>query len=147
MNDEYRRQNDINILGLQKDVASIKASTFDLHAEVREVLGAVKSSQKWITESAQVTRDVRDNLTCPTDDEGLCRHAELSAKSAVKMTFAIMGVDVDVPSEVKSFQENLRFSEAMRSNIGRGTVGMIALIFTMIGAAILSYFHVKTGGS
>jgi len=49
---------------------------------------------------------------CTTTDE--CPHAAAAAEKAVKKTFAILGVDIDQPREVKDFQESLRFGERLR---------------------------------
>ena len=71
-----------------------------------------------------------------------CPHAEESAKKAVKMVFAILGVDVDSPKEVEEFRENLRFGATLRRAADKGwmaiagavAIGMASAVWVGVGA-------------
>lgn len=65
-----------------------------------------------------------------------CEHAESAAKKAVKEVFAILGVDVDDPRQVKCFQEDLRFGEKLRKLSDKGLGGIVGAIAAIIGASI-----------
>ena len=81
------------------------------------------------------------NGDCPANiDE--CPHLERSAELAVKKVFAILGVNIDEPKEVASFQENLRFAATLRQAADRGMFAFAVLLVTgaaaMIWAGILA---------
>jgi hypothetical protein len=57
-----------------------------------------------------------------------CEFANASAAAAVKKTFAILGVDVDSPSQVKEFQESLRFGEKLRKASDQGMLALAAAL-------------------
>ena len=71
-----------------------------------------------------------------------CPHAEESAKKAVKMVFAILGVVVDSPIEVEEFRENLRFGATLRRAADKGwmaiagavAIGMASAVWVGVGA-------------
>ncbi len=69
-----------------------------------------------------------------------CQHADQAAEAAsdkaVKKTFAILGVDIDKPSEVEEFRKDLRFSGQLRRDVGRGRLAIVCLIASAIGYAI-----------
>lgn len=65
-----------------------------------------------------------------------CPHAEESAKKAVKMVFAILGVNVDEPKEVEEFRENLRFGASLRRAADRGWMAAVGIIATSAMATI-----------
>ena len=73
-----------------------------------------------------------------------CQHAEQAAEYAsnksVKKTFAILGVDIDKPSEVEEFRKDLRFSGQLRRDVGRGRLAIVFLIASAIGYAIWNGF-------
>lgn len=70
----------------------------------------------------------------PTDCETsqTCKYAkaaaDAAADSAVKKTFAIMGVDVDDPEKVEDFRMDLRFGRSMRKAANRGMLAAVAVI-------------------
>ena len=74
-----------------------------------------------------------------------CPHAEESAKKAVKMVFAILGVDVDSPKEVEEFRENLRFGATLRRAADKGwmaiagavAIGMASAVWVGVGALMV----------
>lgn len=86
---------------------------------------------------------------CPVEISR-CPHALESAEIAVKKVFAILGVDVDVPKEVKEFQENLRFSadlrreHADRYKVTQSTI--IALFIGVLASLLFSGFLGKISG-
>ena len=76
--------------------------------------------------------------------EESCPHAEESARKAVKMVFAILGVDVDSPKEVEEFRENLRFGASLRRAADKGwmaiagafAVGVASAVWVGVGALL-----------
>lgn len=75
--------------------------------------------------------------TCPAQMSE-CPHAKESAEIAVKMVFAILGVNIDVPKEVEEFRENLRFGASMRRAADKGMLAMVAVFVAGIMAAMWS---------
>lgn len=71
---------------------------------------------------------------CRTETD--CPHAEESAKKAVKMVFAILGVNVDEPKEVEEFRENLRFGASMRRAADKGWMAFIGVVAVGVGSVI-----------
>lgn len=80
----------------------------------------------------------RRKSSCDAPHEDGCRWADEAAQRAVKKTFAILGVDIDSPSEVKDFQESLRFAEGLRKYATKGVGAFVtAAILFMFGALVL----------
>ena len=82
-----------------------------------------------------------DPLDCTPE---ACR---LVAHSAVKQTFAILGVDLDKPESIEEFREDLRFGKRMRRAADYGLTKLIGII--VIGLCMAIYFGViswKFGG-
>lgn len=76
-----------------------------------------------------------------------CEFANAAAERAVKKTFAILGVDVERPEQVKAFQDSLRFSERLRNVADKGAMvfwGAVAAAFA--GALWLGIKSKITGG-
>ena len=75
------------------------------------------------------------------DDWVRCREAEYaadeSAKKAVKLVFAILGVDIDTPAQVQKFQEDLRFNASLRKAAEKSWMGMWGTFGIAIAALIL----------
>lgn len=65
-----------------------------------------------------------------------CPHAEESAKKAVKMVFAILGVDVDSPKEVEEFRENLRFGATLRRAADKGWMAIAGAVAIGMTSAV-----------
>lgn len=63
-------------------------------------------------------------------------HANLVAELAVKRVFAILGVDIDKPSDVEEFRENLRFGATLRRAADRGWLAVITVVVGGIMLAI-----------
>ncbi len=53
---------------------------------------------------------------------------EEAANSAVKKTFAILGVDIDRPESVEEFREDLRFGRRLRKMSDHGQLVMIGIL-------------------
>lgn len=69
------------------------------------------------------------------DDE--CKFAEQSAEKAVRKTFAILGVNLDEPREVKAFQQSLNFGDTLRRIADKSMLAFIvALVISLAGAFI-----------
>lgn len=66
--------------------------------------------------------------------------AELAAKKAVQKTFAILGVNVDEPSEVEEFRRDLRFAGDMRRMQGKALTAFIVALAGAAGAAMWALF-------
>ena len=75
-----------------------------------------------------------------------CDHADEAAEKAVKKTFAILGVDIDQPKEVREFQESLRFGDKLRKAADKGTLAFIVAFATLIGAAMWAGFKLSIAG-
>ena len=75
-----------------------------------------------------------------------CTHATESAAKAVKMVFAILGVDVDSPKEVEEFRENLRFGASLRRAADRGLLAVVAAAAVGFSAAIWAGIIARFGG-
>lgn len=75
-----------------------------------------------------------------------CPAARGAAKSAVKDTFAILGVDVDDPQQVEEFRKSLRFGDAMRKAADKGFIAFVLALVAMICAALVAGVKVKLGG-
>ena len=61
---------------------------------------------------------------------------EESADKAIKKTFAILGVDIDDPSEVEEFRQDLRFSGRMRAAMDKGFMAVTSAVAVAMVAAI-----------
>ena len=71
-----------------------------------------------------------------------CPHVKEAADEAVKIVFAILGVDVVVPKDVEQFRENLRFGASMRRAADKGMLAIIGAIavgaLTALWAGVVS---------
>lgn len=67
-----------------------------------------------------------------TDRRSKCQHADDAAEKAVKKTFAILGVDIDRPEQVRDFQESLRFGDKLRKASDKGFYVFVALFVSAI---------------
>jgi hypothetical protein len=74
---------------------------------------------------------------CQAHNEN-CPHADRAAEKAVKKTFAILGVDIDEPKEVREFQESLRFSEKLRGIADKSLTAFV-IVFVVSAAGIFIY--------
>jgi len=63
---------------------------------------------------------------------------EEAVESAVKKTFAILGVDVDEPSSVEAFREDLRFGRRLRKMADHGQMAMVTVV---IGGMLLALWY------
>lgn len=66
--------------------------------------------------------------------------AELAAQKAVQKTFAILGVNVDEPSEVEEFRRDLRFAGDMRKMHGKALTAFVVAVAGTAGAALWAFF-------
>lgn len=74
-----------------------------------------------------------------TKDSGyLCAQARAAADSAVKKTFAILGVDIDHPEQVESFRASLRFGDRLRKIADRSfALFILTIVMAYLGASWL----------
>lgn len=77
-------------------------------------------------------------MTCNRRDSDHCDRAEAAADKAVSKTFAILGVDIDDPKQVKDFQESLRFGEKMRKIADKSVT---AFVLAMIAVAASAFIY------
>ncbi len=75
-----------------------------------------------------------------------CEHADDAAEKAVKKTFAILGVDIDQPKEVREFQESLRFGDRLRKAADKGLLAFVAGFAALFVAALWAGFKIKVAG-
>lgn len=73
---------------------------------------------------------------CPDEQAVRCELAEMAAERAVERVFAHLGVDVNNPESVASFQDDLRFGRRLRKSSEHGTLAFIALVASAIGYAL-----------
>lgn len=71
--------------------------------------------------------------------------AEEAANSAVKKTFAILGVDVDNPNALEEFREDLRFGKKMRRAADKGFMTAVAVITGALMVALWVGIALKMG--
>jgi hypothetical protein len=74
---------------------------------------------------------------CNVNEKEVCVYAQRAADNAVKKTFAILGVDIEEPEQVKQFQQDLRFGSFLRRAAEKGVLALIVSAFTAIGVLIL----------
>lgn len=82
-----------------------------------------------------MTAGRREN-TCDAPHGTGCEFANVAADRAVRKTFAILGVDVDRPEQVRDFQESLRFGDKLRKAADRGHLAFIAVAAASLAAAL-----------
>ena len=66
-----------------------------------------------------------------TDDQKLL--VDEAADSAVRKTFALLGVDIDKPESVEEFRADLRFGKKLRKLADHGSMALIGALFVGIG--------------
>jgi hypothetical protein len=74
--------------------------------------------------------------TCDAPHIVGCEFANASAEQAVKKTFAILGVDINNPSEVRKFQESLRFGDRLKKYADHGGLIFAGAMALALAAAI-----------
>lgn len=65
-----------------------------------------------------------------------CPHADVSADTAVKKVFSILGVDIDNPKDVEQFREDLRFGGKLRKAADHGFLAFVGLLAVALGATV-----------
>lgn len=81
-------------------------------------------------------------MTCPDDEYNgherrtRCDHADEAAEKAVRKTFAILGVNIDNPKEVREFQESLRFGDKMKQLADKSMFGVFTALVTLAVGSI-----------
>ena len=70
---------------------------------------------------------------------------EAAVDSAIKKTFAILGVDIDKPESVEAFREDLRFGRKLRKMSDHGSMAMVTVV---IGDLLLAlWYGIKAAAS
>lgn len=81
-----------------------------------------------------MTDQSRRESTCDAVSPRACTFADAAAEQAVKKTFAILGVNVDAPEQVREFQESLWFGQKMRKIADQGQVALwVAFVLAIAG--------------
>ena len=73
------------------------------------------------------------------------KYAEHAASEAVKKTFAMLGVDVNDPTELEEFREDLRFGKRMRRAADRGFMTAVTVITGALMMAMWIGIAMKLG--
>lgn len=84
-----------------------------------------------------------ERRSCPYQE---CHKPEVAAKQAVKQVFAILGVNIEEPSEVEQFREGLRFGEAMHKFANKGIMTMVVVFSAAAAAAFIAGIVFKLKG-
>jgi len=74
-----------------------------------------------------------------------CDHADAAANKAVKQTFAILGVDIDRPEQVREFQQSLRFGELFHNAAKKGLFTLVSAIIGGLAVAMWYGFKISIG--
>lgn len=74
--------------------------------------------------------------TCDAPYDKKCGFADAAAERAVEKTFAILGVDVNKPEQVREFQESLRFGDRLRRAADRGVLAFVTSLVVALLAAL-----------
>lgn len=85
--------------------------------------------------------------TCDTPGDGHCKHADKAAQEAVRKTFAILGVNIDEPREVKAFQQSLNFGDTLRKIADKSMVAFAVVLVASLAGAFLYGIKVKITGA
>lgn len=64
------------------------------------------------------------------------QYAEEAADKAVQKTFAVLGVDINVPKDIEEFRDDLRFGRLMRRAADRSVIVMVSVIAAGFVAAL-----------
>lgn len=83
---------------------------------------------------------------CPTDPNKRCDLADAAAESAVTKVFAILGVDIDDPKQVKAFQQAIWSAQSFDDAKKYGILVVIGLAVTALWGAFASGVKLKIGG-
>ena len=70
---------------------------------------------------------------------------EAAVDSAIKKTFAILGVDIDKPESVEAFREDLRFGRKLRKMSDHGSMAMVTVVFG--GLLLAIWYGIKAAAS
>lgn len=85
---------------------------------------------------------IAQNKSASLSDEAII---EAAVDSAIKKTFAILGVDIDKPESVEAFREDLRFGRKLRRMSDHGTMAMVSVV---IGGILLAlWYGIKAAAS
>lgn len=80
----------------------------------------------------------------PQDDT--CKYSEAAAQEAVKRVFAVLGVDIEDPQQVKEFQKDLMFGQSMRKAADRGQLVFAGVVVSALAYALFAGIVEKIGG-
>lgn len=76
-------------------------------------------------------------------DDSRCDYADDAAERAVGKMFAILGVDIDDPKQVKDFQESLRIGETLRKAAQTSWTAFWWAFGLSLGAALIYMLRVS----
>lgn len=75
-----------------------------------------------------------------------CQYSEESAKKAVRDVFAILGVDVNRPEQIREFQDSLRFGDRLRKTADKGMIAFLVSVMSLLGTALFLGLKIKFMG-
>lgn len=84
--------------------------------------------------------------TCDAPPGKTCSFADDAAERAVRKTFAILGVDINRPEQVREFQESLRFGDKLRRAADRGWMVFAGALVVSLLAVVWLGIKTKLGG-
>ena len=79
---------------------------------------------------------MEENSTCTPPQTQPCPHATAAADLAVMKTFAIFGVDIKDPKQVREFQASLWFSDRLRKIADKSMTAVVIVTVLFIFSAI-----------
>lgn len=83
---------------------------------------------------------------CPTDPKKRCELADAAAESAVTKVFAILGVDIDDPKQVKALQQAIWSAQSFDEAKKYGILVVIGLAATAVWGIFASGIKLRLGG-
>jgi hypothetical protein len=83
---------------------------------------------------------------CPTDPAKRCELADTAARAAVVDVFAILGVNVEDPVQVKKLQQSIWLSDDLVKARAHGVLVIIGLAAAALWGLIAAGAKIKLGG-
>jgi hypothetical protein len=62
--------------------------------------------------------------------------ADAASDKSVRKVFAILGVDIDEPSELESFRDNLRFNARLRKAADQSWLAFVGAVTLLVAGAL-----------
>lgn len=135
MNDSTLTKSDDEVLFLRREMDRIYQERLS-HLEIRfdELEDLVREELESLDSRVEVRMSKNEKAVIDS-----------AAKSAVKLAFSHLGVDVDSPLELQRFRDDLRFGGVFRAAATKSFFALIAAIFGGIGLSIWMAFKDNLG--